>query len=75
MERTAALAMSAADAGVGVDGQLLVVDLCHLVPGKGQIIVFVDQAHIQSHGAGLTVIAIDADPGGVLRGKFPDHRS
>ena len=60
VERTAPVTVAAPDAGVGLDGQLLVVVFGHLVPGQGQVIVFVDQGDVDAGGAGLAVVAVDA---------------
>ena len=32
----------------------------HCIPGQGEIIILVDQAHVQARGAGLAVVAVDA---------------
>ena len=57
----------------------------HAVPGYGnapgpacppscQIVILVDQAHIQAHGAGLAVVAVGADPLGRAGSHPAQHR-
>lgn len=66
--------MTALNTGIRMDRQLLVVPFCHFIASQSQIIIFIDQAHIQPHGAGLAMAAVDAHAVGILRRKFSDHR-
>lgn len=42
------------------------------VAGPGQVVVFIDQTHIDAGGTGLAVVAVDAAAGGAGRGELPD---
>jgi len=53
--------------------QLPVVARGQLVPGLGQIIIFIDDPDIQSHWTGLAVAAIDALACRIQRGKGANH--
>ena len=74
MKRTSGFTMSAVNAILCFFLQLSVMLFCKTVTGFCQIIVFVDQADIQSGRAWLAVIAVDTDTVGILRSKIPDHR-
>ncbi len=39
------------------------------IPGQREVVVFVDESHVQTHWAGLAVVAIDAGTGVFLGGK------
>ena len=65
----APVAVSAPDAVPGVPLQVFVVAPGKLIPGPGQVVVLVDQAHVQARRAGLAVVAVDTRPGGLCRGK------
>ena len=42
------------------------------VPGEGEVVVLVDQPHVQARRAGLAVVAVDAGPVHVARGEGAD---
>ena len=69
VERTAAVAVAALNAVPGVLVQMGVVVPGQLVSRPGQVVVFVDEAHVQTRRAGLAVVAVDAHPGGVHGGE------
>ena len=56
--------MAAADAGSRTQRQAPVVLCRQGIPRTGQVIILVDEAHVQAGGAGLAVVAVDA---GALR--------
>ena len=57
----------------GVLFQLGVVVRRHGVPGQGQVVILVDEAHVQPSRAGLAVVAVHAVPYGVLRRKGAEN--
>ena len=57
--------MAAVEAGVGVEGEVEVVITGKLVADAGQVVVLVDEAHVQAGGAGLAVVAVDAHALGI----------
>ena len=66
--------MAALDAVARLLFQLVVMVLGQRIPGLCQIVIFVDQAHIQSGRTGLAVVAVDAGPCGVFGRKGAQHR-
>ncbi len=74
MEGTAAFAVAAVEAGVGVDGELLIMPFRQLVADAGEFVVFVDKADVQAGGAGLAVVAVDAHALGVPGREAADVR-
>ena len=73
MEGTPALTVSAFYAGVGADGQLAVMLRGHFIAGKSQVVILVDQPHVQPHGTGLAVVAVNADAVRVTGRKLLDN--
>ena len=53
MEGTAAFAVTALNAGIGLNRQLVIVSLCHLVACKSKVIILIYQPYVQLHGAWL----------------------
>ena len=43
-----------------MEGEVEVVVLCQLVADAGEVVVLVDEAHVQAGGAGLAVVAVNA---------------
>ena len=73
MEGAAAVAVAALDAVLRMAAQVAVVVPRQLVAGPGQVVILVDQAYVQPGGAGLAVVAVDADAGGVPGGEGAQH--
>ena len=73
MERAASVAVAAADAGVRLHGEFFVMIRRHMIAGERQVIVFIDQPHVDSCGTGLTVIAVHTVSLRRLRGEFSDY--
>ena len=48
-----------------MEGEVEVVVTGELVADAGEVVVFVDEADVQAGGAGLAVVAVDADAFGV----------
>ena len=69
VEGAAAVTVAAADTIPGLFLQLIVVAARQFVPGPRQIVILVDDADVQPRRAGLAVVAVYTDAGGVLRGK------
>ena len=69
MERTAGVAMSAANTVGSLFLQVGVVILCQHIPCPGQVIILVNQSHIQPCRTWSTVIAVYADSFRILRSE------
>ncbi len=74
VEGAAGLAVPTLDAGVRPNGQLAVMSPGQHVPGKGEVIIFVDKPHVQPLGTGLAVVAVHADAVCILWGELTDNR-
>ena len=69
MERTAAVTVTAGDAGIGLDDKALIVADDKAVAGLCKVIIFVDEADINVAGTWLAMIAIDTDTFGLGRSE------
>ena len=67
MEGAPAVTVAAADAGIRTQRQAPVVLCRQGIPRTGQVIILVDEAHVQAGGAGLAVVAVHTAPGHVDR--------
>ena len=47
---------------------------CHGIPCHSQVVIFIDQSHIQARRTGLTMVAIHAVPHSLPRRKCTDNR-
>ena len=65
MEGTARFAVTAGNAGVGFQRELLIMPCGHLIASQSKIIIFIDQTDINTARTGLTMVAVDADAFGV----------
>lgn len=73
MEGTAFITMAALYAAARLLFQFVIMVTGQLIPGPGQVVIFVDKPHIQSSRTGLTVITIDAFARRVLGRKGAEN--
>ena len=73
MEGTAFITMAALYAAARLLFQLVIVVTGQLIPGPGQVVIFVDKPHIQSSRTGLAVITVDAFARRVLGRKGAEN--
>ena len=69
MERTSKIAMTTGNTIGSLLLQIFIVVFCQNITGPGQIIIFINQSHIQPCRTRLAVIAVDADSLCFLWGK------
>ena len=61
-EGAAAVAMTAAHAAGGVDGELAVMIVRHFIPRKGKIVILVHKPYVNACGTGSAMVAVHAVP-------------
>ena len=71
---TAALAVTAMQASLGIHGKLCIVIGRDRIPCQGEIVILVDKADVDPRGARLTVVAVDTGPLYGIGRKAADDR-
>ena len=74
MEGAAGIAVAASHAVPGLFLQGGVMAPGQRIPGQREVVVFVDEPHVQPGGTGLAVVAVYADPFGFLGCEGPQDR-
>ena len=73
MERASPVTMTAGHAVRGFLFQVPVMTGCHGIPCHRQVIIFIDQPHIQACRAGLAMVAVHTAPHSLSRRKRTNH--